>query len=108
LTALLDLIDFLAMSFHRYLLRHSCAAYFIKHPQKSLWLRQDTLAQALHLGNPRPHPDALTMVVEQTGGLLTAAVAERLAGVGRLLHLHVNAVPNLNAMRCVCLADFFC
>jgi tRNA (adenine58-N1)-methyltransferase non-catalytic subunit len=49
-----------------------------KDPTKIWEMRVDTLAQLLTLGNVRP--GARFLVVDETGGLLTAGVMERLGG----------------------------
>jgi tRNA (adenine-N(1)-)-methyltransferase non-catalytic subunit len=51
---------------------------FTKDPAKIWEMRIDTLAQLLMLGNVRP--GARFLVVDETGGLLTAGVMERLGG----------------------------
>src|SRR5260370_38793920 len=52
--------------------------WFIKDPAKIWGMRVDTLAQLLTLGNVRP--GAQFLVVDETGGLLTAGVMERVGG----------------------------
>lgn len=57
-----------------------CQAYFTSTPVKTNYLRADTLALLLNLANVAAH--ARVLVVEACGGLITAAVAERLGGHG--------------------------
>jgi len=52
--------------------------WFTKDPTKIFEMRVDTLAQFLTLGNVRP--EARFLVVDETGGLLTTGVMERLGG----------------------------
>jgi tRNA (adenine-N(1)-)-methyltransferase non-catalytic subunit len=57
-----------------------CEAYFAKDPNKIGFLRMDTLALLLSLANVGANAEVL--VLDMLGGLLTAAVAERLGGHG--------------------------
>ncbi|EFN52089.1 hypothetical protein CHLNCDRAFT_139358 [Chlorella variabilis] len=57
-----------------------CEAYFSTSPAKTAYLRADALALLLSLANIGAHGRVL--VVENCGGLVTAAVAERLGGHG--------------------------
>ncbi len=52
--------------------------WFTKDPAKILEMRVDTLSQLLTMGNVRS--GARLLVVDETGGLLTAGVMERLGG----------------------------
>jgi tRNA (adenine-N(1)-)-methyltransferase non-catalytic subunit len=56
-----------------------CEAYFASAPAKTSYLRADALALLLALANVGAH--ARVLVVEGCGGLVTAAVAERLGGI---------------------------
>jgi tRNA (adenine-N(1)-)-methyltransferase non-catalytic subunit len=56
-----------------------CEAYFASAPAKTSYLRADALALLLALANVGAH--ARVLVVECCGGLVTAAVAERLGGI---------------------------
>ncbi|CAM6015401.1 unnamed protein product [Sphagnum balticum] len=60
--------------------RSVCEAYFAKDPNKIGFLRMDTLALLLSLANVGANAEVL--VLDMLGGLLTAAVAERLGGHG--------------------------
>lgn len=56
---------------------------FTRLPQSILYLRDDTMSQLLSLSNVRP--GGRYMVVDDTGGLITAAVLERMGCVGRIM-----------------------
>lgn len=56
---------------------------FARLPQSILHLRDDTLSQLLSLSNVRP--GGRYMVVDDTGGLVTAAILERMGCVGRVM-----------------------
>ncbi|CAD6572124.1 MAG: tRNA (adenine(58)-N(1))-methyltransferase non-catalytic subunit trm6 [Cyphobasidiales sp. Tagirdzhanova-0007] len=73
-----------------------CQYYFQLEPKKIRDLRPDTLAQMMALGNVRP--GARVLVVDETSGLLTGAVAERLGGQGMILVLHPNDSPPANPL----------
>lgn len=62
-----------------------CGAMFLKDPKKIMNLRQDTLAQILSLANISAGSQVL--LFETTLGILTGAIAERLAGYGRILSI---------------------
>ena len=56
-----------------------CEYHFNKNPSRIRDLRVDTLSQMLTLGNIQQ--GGRYLVVEETSGLLTAAILERLGGV---------------------------
>ena len=56
------------------------AAYYIKSPSRTGYLRSDTLSILLHSANIGA--GANTLVLETCGGLVTGAVAERMGGFG--------------------------
>eukprot|EP00850_Spirogloea_muscicola_P016400 SM000132S26915 [mRNA] locus=s132:303816:308600:- [translate_table: standard] len=68
-----------------------CAAYFLKAPSKTGFLRVDSLALLLNLANVGAHAEVL--VVDGCGGLLTAAVAERLGGFGSVCSAYWGTRP---------------
>lgn len=55
-----------------------CEYQFSRDPQRIKGIRADTLAQMMSFGNIRP--GAKVVVVDETGGLLVAAVLDRLGG----------------------------
>ncbi|RSH84275.1 tRNA (adenine(58)-N(1))-methyltransferase non-catalytic subunit trm6 [Apiotrichum porosum] len=57
--------------------------YAVRSPQSILYLREDTLSQLLNLANIRP--GGRYLVVDDTGGLVTAAIADRMGCEGRIL-----------------------
>jgi tRNA (adenine-N(1)-)-methyltransferase non-catalytic subunit len=57
--------------------------YALRNPQAILHLRADTLSQLLVLANIRPHGRYL--VVDDTGGLVTASILDRMGCEGRVL-----------------------
>ncbi|KAL1410018.1 tRNA (adenine(58)-N(1))-methyltransferase non-catalytic subunit trm6 [Vanrija albida] len=57
--------------------------YAQRSPASILHLREDTLSQLVNLGNIRP--DGRYLVVDDTGGLVTAALADRMGCEGRIL-----------------------
>jgi tRNA (adenine-N(1)-)-methyltransferase non-catalytic subunit len=57
--------------------------YFARSPQNILSLREDTLSQLLTLSNVRP--GGRYLVVDDTGGLVTAALLERMGSDGRVM-----------------------
>jgi tRNA (adenine-N(1)-)-methyltransferase non-catalytic subunit len=48
-----------------------------------MYLREDTLSQLLTVSNVRP--DGRYLVVDDTGGLVTAAIADRMGCEGRIM-----------------------
>ncbi|ORX41008.1 Gcd10p family-domain-containing protein [Kockovaella imperatae] len=60
-----------------------CLHYLIRSPASILHMRDDTLSQLLTYGNIRP--DGRYLVVDDTGGLVTAAIMERMGCTGRIL-----------------------
>ena len=73
-----------------------CDLYMGKSPEKLSNLRRDSLALLLSLSNVQPGSRAL--VLDTTLGLLPAAVAQRLGGRGRVLHLCSKGKPQLEAL----------
>lgn len=63
-----------------------CEALFRKDPRKVMNLRQDTLAQILSYANLAAGCQAL--VLETCLGIVTGAVAQRLAGYGRIFSIY--------------------
>ncbi|KAG8907198.1 tRNA (adenine(58)-N(1))-methyltransferase non-catalytic subunit trm6 [Tulasnella sp. 417] len=68
-----------------------CEYWFVKDPQRVRGIRADSLGQMMSFGNIRP--GARVLVVDDTGGLLVAAVLERLGGEGRLLTITDSESP---------------
>lgn len=62
-----------------------CEYWFSKDPQRVRGIRADTLGQMMSFANI--HPGARVVVADDTGGLLVAAVLERLGGNFFLLYL---------------------
>jgi len=67
--------------------RAVCEYYFEQKPMNTRYMRMDTLAQMLTLGNVGPGWKGI--VVDECGGLLLGAVMERMGGVGQVLAIHV-------------------
>lgn len=67
------------------------AAYYAKQPSKIGNLRPDTLALMLNMANVGAH--ARVLVIESCGGLVSGAVAERLAGFGTVCSSYVGDTP---------------
>lgn len=57
--------------------------YLTRAPQSIMYLREDTLSQLLTLSNIRP--EGRYLVVDDTGGLVTSAILDRMGCRGRLL-----------------------
>lgn len=74
-----------------------CTAYFQKHSEKMGNLRPDSLAQILAFGNI--HAGMQTIVFDTCMGVVTAAVTERLGGLGRILSPHTGSHPSMDAMK---------
>ncbi|KIO22383.1 hypothetical protein M407DRAFT_216590 [Tulasnella calospora MUT 4182] len=68
-----------------------CEYLFSKDPQRIRGIRADSLGQMMSFANI--HPGARVLVVDDTGGLLVAAVLERLGGEGRLLTITDSESP---------------
>ncbi|TIB82590.1 Gcd10p-domain-containing protein [Wallemia mellicola] len=74
-----------------------CEYHFNKNPSRIRDLRVDTLSQMLTLGNIQQ--GGRYLVVEETSGLLTAAILERLGGEGSVLLIHdADSPPNLDIL----------
>ena len=71
--------------------RRICEAYFSKTPQKIGFLRMDTMSLMLSLANVGSYGEVLVM--DMVGGLLTAAVAERIGGFGSVLSVYYTNKP---------------
>jgi len=63
-----------------------CKTYYQMKPGKISYMRFDSLAQILHLGNIQANSSVI--VVDNCSGLLVGAVAERLGGHGKVLAIH--------------------
>ena len=62
---------------------HLSRSYSLKKPDKTLYMRPDTLALILSKASVRPYSQVL--ILDQTVGLVTAAFAERMGGYGRIM-----------------------
>ena len=74
-----------------------CRAYFRKEPFKINHMREDTLARLLTLSNVQPGSRAL--VVDSMNGLVLGSLAERMGGMGRLMHGFNGLQPSVEALR---------
>ena len=74
-----------------------CRAYFRKEPFKINHMREDSLARLLTLSNVQPGSRAL--VVDSMNGLVLGALAERMGGMGRLMHGFNGLQPSVEALR---------
>ena len=74
-----------------------CRAYFRKEPFKINHMREDTLARLLTLSNVQPGSRAL--VVDSMNGLVLGALAERMGGMGRLMHGFNGLQPSVEALQ---------
>jgi len=63
-----------------------CKTYYKNKPGKINYLRFDSLAQMLHLGNIQANSNVL--VIDNTAGLVVGAIAERLGGYGKVINLY--------------------
>ncbi|KAF3323856.1 tRNA (adenine(58)-N(1))-methyltransferase non-catalytic subunit trm6 isoform X2 [Carex littledalei] len=72
-------------------MRSICETYFKKHPQRTGFMRVDTLSMLLSLANVGPNSDAL--VLDKLGGLVVGSVAERVGGTGYICSTYFGAVP---------------
>ncbi|XP_031118360.1 tRNA (adenine(58)-N(1))-methyltransferase non-catalytic subunit trm6 [Ipomoea triloba] len=71
--------------------RSICEAYFKKHPDRTGFMRVDTLSLLLSMANVTAHANVL--VVDKVGGLVTGAVAERLGGTGYVCNTYRGVAP---------------
>ena len=71
--------------------------FFQKNPDKIKGLRVDTLSQILNLANV--HANSKILVVDDTQGLIISAVAERMAGFGKVVGIHDGDNQNYDVMR---------
>ncbi|KAF7724553.1 tRNA (adenine(58)-N(1))-methyltransferase non-catalytic subunit trm6 [Apophysomyces ossiformis] len=71
--------------------------FFNKNPDKIKNLRIDTLSQLLSLANI--HANSKILVVDDTQGLIVAAVAERMGGYGTIVGLHEGEAHNYDILR---------
>ncbi|KAI9164328.1 tRNA (adenine(58)-N(1))-methyltransferase non-catalytic subunit trm6 [Blastocladiella emersonii ATCC 22665] len=76
-----------------------CEYHFEKNPFKIKEMRLDILALLLSSANIRPH--ARVLVFDDTLGMLTAAILERMGGMGQVVALHETLSQNLNTIRCM-------
>ncbi|BBN05465.1 tRNA (adenine58-N1)-methyltransferase non-catalytic subunit [Marchantia polymorpha subsp. ruderalis] len=84
--------------------RSICEAYFVKDPRKIGFCRMDTLALMMSLANVGPNSDIL--VLESLGGLITAAVTERLGGHGSICSTYYTTKrPPIDMVRLLNLDD---
>jgi len=74
-----------------------CRAYFRKEPFKINHMREDALARLLTLSNVQPGSRALA--VDSMNGLVLGALAERMGGMGRLMHGYNGLQPAVEAVR---------
>ena len=66
----------------------------LKHAEKIMGLRFDTLAQMLMQGDVRS--GAVPLVFDEVGGMLLGAIAHRMGGAGTVIAAHANGgVPNM-------------
>ena len=65
--------------------------YLTRSPQTIFHLREDTISQLLSLANIRP--GGRYLIVDDTGGLVTAAVLDRMACQGRIMTFTDNDSP---------------
>lgn len=68
-----------------------CETYFLKSPEKTMHMRPDALAMLLGYAGIRS--GARVLLYENCTGLLTAAVAERLGGVGHIINIFSGTTP---------------
>ncbi|KAI8144260.1 Gcd10p family-domain-containing protein [Fennellomyces sp. T-0311] len=71
--------------------------FFTKNPDKIKNMRIDTLSQMLNLANV--HANSKMLVVDDTQGLIISAVAERMAGYGKVVGIHDGDNQNYDVMR---------
>ncbi|KAL5557898.1 hypothetical protein UlMin_034109 [Ulmus minor] len=71
--------------------RSICEAYFKKYPDRTGFLRVDTLSLLLSMANVSANSNVL--VVDMVKGLLTGAVAERMGGIGYVCSTYVGPTP---------------
>ncbi|CAM6102245.1 unnamed protein product [Calypogeia fissa] len=84
--------------------RSICEAYFAKDPRKIGFCRMDTLALMLSLSNVGANSDVL--VLDSLGGLITAAVAERVGGHGVICSTYYTAKrPTIDMVRLLNIDD---
>ncbi|CAI5521973.1 unnamed protein product [Closterium sp. Naga37s-1] len=78
-----------------------CEAYFAKAPARIGFLRPDSLAMLLAMANVGAHSQLL--VLDGTGGLITAAAAQRMGGHGAICSAfyasHVSHAPSIDIIR---------
>eukprot|EP01118_Nematostelium_gracile_P016837 TRINITY_DN7061_c0_g1_i1.p1 TRINITY_DN7061_c0_g1~~TRINITY_DN7061_c0_g1_i1.p1 ORF type:complete len:349 (+),score=106.51 TRINITY_DN7061_c0_g1_i1:338-1384(+) len=73
-----------------------CQTYYLNKPQLIQHLREDSLAQILHLANIQSN--SIVMVVDNCSGMLVGAIAERLAGHGTIINLYEGPQPSVKLM----------
>jgi len=74
-----------------------CRGYFMKTPKKICGLRSDTLSQILTMSNI--YANQTVICYEECTGLLIGSIAERMAGHGKIFHLHGGDHPLLGILR---------
>ncbi|KAJ3706202.1 hypothetical protein LUZ61_009907 [Rhynchospora tenuis] len=72
-------------------MRSICETYFKKHPQRTGFMRVDTLSMLLSMANVGPYSDAL--VFDKLGGLVVGSVAERVGCTGYICSTYIGNVP---------------
>lgn len=77
--------------------------YLDKDPTRIYNLSPETLALALNMGNIRPGGNYL--VVDETPGVLVAAILERMGGEGTITLVHENEHPNLDCLKYLVLSE---
>ncbi|KAJ3190091.1 tRNA (adenine(58)-N(1))-methyltransferase non-catalytic subunit trm6 [Gaertneriomyces sp. JEL0708] len=77
--------------------RWLCEHFFEADPKKINEIRVDTLSQLVTYGNVRA--GGRYLIVDDAGGLLTAALAERLQGNGTIFVLHPHESNNINLVK---------
>ncbi|XP_067900471.1 tRNA (adenine(58)-N(1))-methyltransferase non-catalytic subunit TRM6 [Heterodontus francisci] len=70
--------------------------YHSREPGKICYIRYDTLAQMLTLGNI--HAGCKVIVAETCAGLVLGAIMERLGGFGSVIHMYPGSMPIRAAM----------
>lgn len=81
-----------------------CETYFTRSPEKTLHLRVDALGMLLAYGGVRA--GARVLVYENCTGLLTGAIAERMAGLGKIINVFGgNTPPGTEVIKMLSLAS---
>ncbi|CCJ28596.1 unnamed protein product [Pneumocystis jirovecii] len=69
----------------------------MKNFMKIMDLRAEIIAYILNLGNVQPN--GRYIVVDETSGLLVAAILERMNRTGQVIYIHTNEHPNLDSCK---------